>query len=175
MYIEAFRAKGDAMISAKTSVPQEQWISSSLWRKVINVMPIPCVDIIFQREDRSILYGWRLINPYNNVWALPGGRILYRENITQCAHRIARHYGLRFRELHLVGIFPVNFPKRSDITIAVAALKVSGQPKVDRFEFSRFAWFKTDPRRLATNYRRMVTKWTQVSKSADFLKHSRIL
>ena len=137
-------------------------------------MPIPCVDVIFQREDRSILYGWRLINPYNDVWALPGGRIAHRENIKQSARRIARHYGLRFRELYLVGVFPVNFPKRADISVAVAASEVSGEVVADGFEFSRFAWMKTPPKRLGANYGRMVAKWLEASKSKAFLTLNRL-
>lgn len=133
-------------------------------------MPITCVDVIFQREDRSILYGWRLISPYNNVWAFPGGRILRGENVKQCARRIARQYGLGLGEFYLVGVFPVNFPKRSDISITVAALKVSGEPKTDGFEFSKFAWSKTPPKRLGVNYGRMLAKWLAASKSKEFLR-----
>lgn len=162
------------MINAKTSVPPEQWISTSLWKEILNAISIPCVDVIFQREDRSILYGWRLINPYNNVWALPGGRILHREDIVQCAHRIAGHYGLRFRKLRLVGVFPVNFPKRADVSITVAALGLSGEPLVDGYEFSRFAWRKTPPKRLGANYGRMIAKWVAASKSKDFIKLSKL-
>ncbi len=137
-------------------------------------MPIPCVDVVFQREDSSILYGWRLINPYNEVWALPGGRILRGEYVKQCASRIAKQYGLEFEELYLVGVFPVNFPKRSDISITVAALKVAGEPKIDGFEFSKFVWKKDPPKRLGTNYARMITKWQAASKSKQFLKLNRL-
>jgi ADP-ribose pyrophosphatase YjhB (NUDIX family) len=167
-------AGGYAMMKARSSVPPEQWISSSLWNKIIDVMPIPCVDIIFQREDRSILYGWRLINPYNNVWALPGGRVLHGENIKHCADRIARQYGLGFKGLYLVGVFPVNFPRRADVSIAVAVSDLSGEPMVDGFEFSKFAWRKAPPNGLGANYGRMVVKWVAASKSKDFLRLNRL-
>jgi ADP-ribose pyrophosphatase YjhB (NUDIX family) len=73
-------------------ISKEKWIPPALWKRIINVMPLPCIDVIFQREDQSILYGWRLLSPYNNVWALLGGRLLYRENLAQCAKRIAREW-----------------------------------------------------------------------------------
>ena len=154
---------------------KENWIIPSLWKRIVKVLPLVCVDVVFQRDDLSILYGWRLINPYNDVWALPGGRIWHGESIKQCARRIAKEYGLRFEELCLIGVFPIKFPKRSDISIAVAASQVSGEPKVDGFEFSRFAWMKAPPRRLGANYRRMISKWQDASESKDFLELNRVL
>jgi ADP-ribose pyrophosphatase YjhB (NUDIX family) len=162
------------MISARKTVPLEQWIPSPLWKKIMSAMPIPCVDIIFQREDLSVLYGWRLISPYNNVWALPGGRVLHGENIKHCANRIARQYGLRFKHLYLVGVFPVNFPKRADLSVAVTALDLSGEPMVDGFEFSKFVSRKAPPKGLGANYRRMLVKWLAASKSRDFLKLNKL-
>jgi hypothetical protein len=64
----------------------------------------------------------------------------------------------------------VNFPKRSDISIAIAALKMSGGPKPDGFEFSKFTWRKTPPNRIGANYHRMVAKWLAASKSREFLR-----
>jgi len=81
---------------------------------------------------------------------------------------------LRFRDLYLVCVFPVNFPKRADITMAVAALGASGEPMVDGFEFSKFAWRKTPPQRLGVNYGRMVARWLAASKSKDFLRLNRL-
>jgi len=149
---------------------KDRWIHPSLWRKIVKVLPLACVDVLFQRDDHSILYGWRLINPYNDVWALPGGRMWHGESVKQCARRIAKEYGLRFEGLYLVGVFPVKFPKRSDVSIAVAVSHISGEPRVDGFEFSRFAWMKTPPVRLGANYRRMVSKWQDASESRDFLR-----
>jgi hypothetical protein len=57
-----------------------------------------------------------------------GGRMLYREDLSSAARRIAQEYGLEFKRLHLVGVFPVSFPNRSDVTVVLAALTVSGEP-----------------------------------------------
>ena len=159
---------------ALKNIPEEKWIPRALWKRIIKVMPLPCVDVIFQREDRSILFGWRLLSPYNNVWALPGGRLLYHESLKQCAKRIAREYGLRFEELYLNGVFPVSFRKRSDVTISLAAQDATGDPKPDGVEFSKFVWSKRAPHGVGGNYRRMVTKWLAASKSEDFLKLNRL-
>jgi ADP-ribose pyrophosphatase YjhB (NUDIX family) len=158
------------VIKSRKVLMKEHWISPSLWKRIVEVLPLACVDVLLQRDDSSILYGWRLINPYNDVWALPGGRVWRGESIKQCARRIAKEYGLRFQALCLIGVFPIKFPRRSDISIAVAALQISGEPEVDGFEFSRFAWMKAPPQRLGANYKRMVSKWQSVSGSKDFLR-----
>jgi ADP-ribose pyrophosphatase YjhB (NUDIX family) len=161
--------------SQKPSVSEEDWIPTKLWNKITERMPIPCVDIIFQRPDGRILYGWRLIPPYRNVWALLGGRIIRGENLLQSASRIAKEYGLTFERLYLNGVFPVNFPKRSDIVISLVARHISGKPRVDEFEFSKFTWSRTPPKRLGKNYLRMVRKWNHVAESNDFLTRNRVL
>lgn len=160
---------------SKADVPRKKWLSNKFWSRVVKAIPIACVDVIFQRRDRSILFGWRLISPYNDVWALPGGRLLYGENLLQCASRIAQEYGLEYGELHLNGVFPVRFPKRSDIAICLAALSVSGDPRVDGVEFSKFAWSKKPPKRLGLNYLHMVKHWQRASDSKDFLHLTRLL
>jgi hypothetical protein len=48
---------------------------------------------------------------------------------------------------------------RSDIAIAVAAPDSYDEPHVDNQEFSSFAWLNMSPKRLGSNYRRMLEKW----------------
>ncbi|MGA3110153.1 MAG: NUDIX domain-containing protein [Candidatus Bathyarchaeia archaeon] len=160
--------------SAKPGVSKEDWIPTRLWNKIIERMPIPCVDIIFQRPDSRILYGWRLISPYRNLWALLGGRIFRGEGLLQCASRIAKEYGLTFDQLYLNGVFPVNFPKRSDIVISLVANYISGEPRVDKFEFSKFTWSRTPPKRLGKNYLLMVRRWNHVTESKNFIRRNRL-
>jgi len=76
--------------------------------------------LILQRDDHSVLYGYRLIDPYARKWSLIGGRFLYGESLMERARRIAGEYGMGFRDLYLVGVFPVKFNARSDVSIAVA-------------------------------------------------------
>jgi ADP-ribose pyrophosphatase YjhB (NUDIX family) len=138
-------------------------------------MPIACVDLIFEREDRSILYGWRVIRPYSGTWALVGGRLLHRENLIACARRIAREYGLGFRDLYLVGVFPITFPGRSDLVVSLAALGPTGDATVDNVEFSKFVWSRRVPSRLGMNYRRMLSKWVAARESRAFLQLNKVL
>jgi ADP-ribose pyrophosphatase YjhB (NUDIX family) len=161
--------------SSKPGVSEEDWIPTKLWKKITEKMPIPCVDLIFQRPNNAILYGWRLIAPYRRVWALLGGRIIRGEDLLECAFRIAKEYGLIFDRLYLNGVFPVNFPGRSDIAISLAALDILGEPRIDGVEFSKFNWSQNPPKRIGQNYLRMVRNWNRISKSRSSLRITRLL
>jgi ADP-ribose pyrophosphatase YjhB (NUDIX family) len=165
----------DVKLSVKKRGPTRSWLSEKSWNYIVKTMSIPCVDMIFQRQDGSILFGWRLIKPYGNVWALPGGRILRGENLLQCAARIGKEYGLSFERLYLNGVFPINFQRRVDIPICLAARQVSGDPLVDDFEFSKFIWRKNPPTQAGTNYVLMVSKWQRASTSREFLGLNRLM
>jgi len=120
-----------AYLQRAKRIRPDKWLSPNLWNALTKHMPIACVDMIFEREDRSILYGWRIISPYSRTWALPGGRLLHRENLIACAKRIAREYGLGFGNLYLVGVFPTTFSRRSDLVVSLAALRPTGDATVD--------------------------------------------
>jgi ADP-ribose pyrophosphatase YjhB (NUDIX family) len=147
---------------------QKNWLEEDLWNKVKLRLPIATLDIIFER-DNKILYGYRRIAPYRNVWAFIGGRILFGEGLADCIHRISSEYGLQTKKAYLVGVFPIAFRSRSDVAIAVAAPEVQGEPLVDGFEFSSFIWRGTPPERLGANYRRMLEKWRLMRENKGIL------
>jgi ADP-ribose pyrophosphatase YjhB (NUDIX family) len=159
--------------AAKPSLPRQKWLPTELWNRVLKMMPIPCVDTILENAKREILLGWRLILPYRNVWALPGGRIMKGEHIAQTSKRVLAEYGLSAQQLFLVGVFPVNFPSRSDVTICVASRSPEGQPCADGIEFSKFKWTKQLPEPIGANYTRMISRWRQISRSAEILPNFR--
>jgi ADP-ribose pyrophosphatase YjhB (NUDIX family) len=82
-------------------------------------MPIPCVDVIVER-DAEILLGFRAIVPYKNVWALPGGRILKDEHPEGAVTRNLKEICISADIRGLVGVFTVRFSRhpqrRHDIT-----------------------------------------------------------
>jgi hypothetical protein len=100
--------------------------------------------------------------------------MLRGENLLQSASRIAREYGLRFGRLYLNGVFPINFPNRADIAISLAAHSVSGEARVDGYEFSRFVWASKPPKGLGWNYLRMVRNWSHAAKSKEFIRLNRL-
>jgi len=149
-------------------IPSDKWLDEELWRKVKLRLPIATLDIIFER-DGKVLYGYRRIPPYRNVWAFIGGRILFGEKLSDTIRRISTEYGMKVEKAYLVGVFPITFRTRSDIAIAVAAPDSYGEPHVDNYEFSSFAWLKTPPKRLGSNYRRMLEKWKVIRENKEIL------
>jgi ADP-ribose pyrophosphatase YjhB (NUDIX family) len=102
-------------------IPSDKWLDEELWNKVKLRLPIATLDIIFERDEK-VLYGYRRIPPYRNVWAFIGGRILFGEGLSDTIRKISTEYGMRVDKAYLVGVFPITFRARSDIAIGVAAL-----------------------------------------------------
>jgi len=110
-------------------IPSDKWLDEELWNKVKLRLPIATLDIIFERDEK-VLYGYRRIPPYRNVWAFIGGRILFGEGLSDTIRKISTEYGMRVDKAYLVGVFPITFRARSDIAIAVAAPDSYGEPDV---------------------------------------------
>ncbi len=132
------------------------------------------MDVLLQKRDGSILYGYRIIRPYQNTWALIGGRFLHGEKLSQAATRISDEYNIRFDELCLVGVFTTESEGRSDLIVAVAALNAYGDPIADGKEFSQMVWKRRPPTNLGSHYRRIVLRWKKVKSSSSFTKLNKI-
>jgi ADP-ribose pyrophosphatase YjhB (NUDIX family) len=129
-------------------IPSDKWLDEELWNKVKLRLPIATLDIIFEM-DGKVLYGYRRILPYMNVWAFIGGRILFGEGLSDTIKRISTEYGMKVDKAYPVGVFPITFRTHSDIAIAVAAPDPYGEPHVDNYEFSSFVWLDTPKISLA--------------------------
>ena len=151
-----------------------EWMPDRLWNQVKRHMPIPCVDVIAEDSRGKIFVGWRQIPPYRNVWALPGGRVRKGERLQAAAKRILAEYGLAAHGLFLVGVFPIRFPSRSDLTVCVAARYPMGEARPDGREFSDFRWTRRLPRGIGANYRRMIVQWNKMKRNPQVLQFSRL-
>lgn len=147
---------------AVVDVRGRKLIPSELWEKILASIPIPCVDIIVYRtvnRERQVLLGYRMIPPYADCWALPGGRIVKGESLRDTANRQLREIGLRpTGNYALVGVYPVNFRHRSDVTISLSTqLRSREEPRPTK-ELIRYAWRPLGhlPSRLGGNYRAML-------------------
>lgn len=146
----------------KSAIDGLERLSERYWRLFVLSMPIPCVDIIVEKQSR-ILMGFRAIDPYKNFWALPGGRILKQEHPEDTVKRVLTGINITARIRSLVGIFPMRFPrhplKRYDITLCYGSEWVVGEPRPDS-ELVRFGWFPSRrlPARIGGNYRKMIEK-----------------
>jgi 8-oxo-dGTP diphosphatase len=140
--------------------PPEGLLPDSKWKAVLRSMPIPCVDLVVEK-DAKVLLGFRMIRPYRNVWALPGGRIRKHEYPRETAERNLREIGISAKPEGFVGIFPVKFPrdpdKRYDITLCYRYRWTRGEP-TSTSELGRLEWFspKRLPARTGANYHKMI-------------------
>jgi ADP-ribose pyrophosphatase YjhB (NUDIX family) len=154
----------------KRTVLHEDWMPDKVWRQVKRLIPIPCVDVLLENSKGEILVGWRRIPPYQNVWALPGGRVYRGESLRDASMRILAGYGLSSGSLFVVGIFPVKFPTRADFTVCLASNKPKGLARPDGYEFSSFKWKKRVPSKIGANYARMILKWQRLRRNARALE-----
>jgi len=157
----------------RSSRPRE-WIPEHMWRQVKRSIPIPCVDVILENSRGELLLGWRKIAPYSNVWATPGGRVFRGESLRKAGRRILLEYGLSAHDLFLVGVFPVKFPTRADVTICLASNKPAGIPIADGYEFSSFKWTRKVPSWTGANYVKMILRWRLLRRNAQALRFTKI-
>ena len=137
-------------------------IPPKLWKNILASIPIACVDVIVCRRvkaERHVLLGYRKIPPYRDCWALPGGRIVKKESLHETARRQLEEIGLcPSGDYRLVGVYPVNFKRRSDITISLSTYLLSLQEPKPTRELARYIWRPLNdlPSRLGSNYRTML-------------------
>ena len=96
------------------------------------------------------------------------------ENLRNAAKRIINEYGLKATNLFLVGVFPVKFSTRADVTICLASNRISGNAIADGYEFSSFKWTTNIPAKTGGNYRKMIRKWRLLERNPQALSYLRI-
>jgi 8-oxo-dGTP diphosphatase len=143
-------------------VKPRKTIPEKLWKTIVATMAIACVDLIVHRtvnHGTRVLLGYRKIYPYRDCWALPGGRMIKNETLREAANRQLEEIGLRPTDNYrLVGVYPVNFKRRSDISICLSTRLPSRQEPRTTSELVRYVWRPLNglPSRLGSNYRTML-------------------
>ena len=107
------------------------------YKNIYSRVPRLCVDLII-RNDSGVLMTLRDIEPYKDLWHLPGGTVLYGETIEAAAKRVARQeLGIEVEVAGSAGY--IEYPSEMKIkgwgwTITIEALCVikSGEFKLDR-------------------------------------------
>ena len=81
-------------------IPKEQYT------KIIEVLPVLCVDIIIQNPQGEFLLIKRANEPLKDQWWVIGGRVLKGETLKQAAIRkIEEEVGLEATDVKLVGYY----------------------------------------------------------------------
>lgn len=61
-------------------------IKAKLYKKILAVMPIPCIDMVII-SDKKFLLVKRKNNPAKGKWCIPGGRVFKGETLHQAVRR----------------------------------------------------------------------------------------
>jgi|APSaa5957512622_1039677.scaffolds.fasta_scaffold40349_1 colanic acid biosynthesis protein WcaH len=89
-------------------------INNDLYRQIVQVMPIPCVDIIVVDKDGQVLLARRTNEPAKGEWWFPGGRVHYLETrLAAATRKLREECGLEASNFFELGVFDV-IVERSD-------------------------------------------------------------
>lgn len=89
-------------------------IHEGLYRQILSVMPIVCIDIVIRNETGQYLLARRKNEPLKGEWWVVGGRILHGESVRKACTRKAREeVGLDITKLRFLGFYEDVFDKNS--------------------------------------------------------------
>ena len=140
-------------------------IPTGFYRKIVDVIPILCVDVVIREKDRFLLVK-RTNEPVKGRWWVPGGRVLKGETITTAVKRkMKEELGVNVRPLEPLGYYENSFKKNEfglesgihTVSIVFLAELLSSKVKLDnqssawRFSKSLPRDFKVKPFGLEVN------------------------
>ncbi len=98
-------------------------IPDELYSQILQVMPIPCVDLLVSNAEGRVLLLKRKNAPAQGEWWFPGGRVHFGETRAVAAVRkLKEECGLEPASIHELGTFDVilemgpGYPPRHGIT-----------------------------------------------------------
>ena len=129
-----------------THLPEEDY------RRVVESVPILCVDLIIKRDGRALLVR-RTNQPLKGEWWVPGGRVRKDETIFEAARRKAwDEVGMVLLGIECIGIYEDNYPISSmgvPMHCVSVILTANGIGKVKlNSEADEFMWNTMLPTRL---------------------------
>ena len=87
-------------------------IQSELYRDILEVLPILCIDLVIQNEDGEYLLTKRKNEPLKGEWWVIGGRVFKGETLEECARRkISEELSINIGSLECIGYYEDQFDK----------------------------------------------------------------
>ena len=87
-------------------------IQSELYRDILEVLPILCIDLVIQNEDGEYLLIKRKNEPLKGEWWVIGGRVVKGETLEECARRkISEELSINIGSLECIGYYEDQFDK----------------------------------------------------------------
>jgi colanic acid biosynthesis protein WcaH len=117
------------------------FIEAELYNRILQVLPIACVDIVLLNNKDEILLLKRLNEPSKNEWWFPGGRILKGEKRIDAVERILRQEcGIHAEDIHEFGTYElIQQPKHGITTVFIATSGGNTQVALDE-QSGDFRW-----------------------------------
>jgi colanic acid biosynthesis protein WcaH len=111
------------------------WVSEELYSRILQVMPIPCVDLLVVGDADKVLLVLRRNEPAAGQWWFPGGRVLFGEERREAAKRkLEQECGLVSTQFQEVGTFDILFNIRQGERVhsitTLFKLKVGPEPNI---------------------------------------------
>ena len=132
-------------------------IPDHIYRDIISVIPIVCVDIVIRNESEKVLLARRTNEPLKNQWWVVGGRIKSGESARQaCIRKTFEEVGLEIDELQFIGFFEDVFDKNSfNVTKPYHTISLVFETRVTTkqvihldAQHSEWEWFDALPKRF---------------------------
>lgn len=141
----------------KENFYQKGFINEKEYKKIINLMPILCIDFLI-RKDKNYLLIKRLEEPLKEEFWLPGGRLRIFETIEEASERIQlKEIGRYFTDINLIAFSNYFFKKNSSsrachtpTLLYEIIVNDYFEPVLDCFH-SEYKWSKKLPQILIKN------------------------
>lgn len=89
-------------------------IPDGLYKQILSVLPVVCVDIVIRNESGQYLLARRKNEPLKGEWWVVGGRILHGEAVREaCVRKTLEEVGLEIDEMRFLGFYEDVFDKNS--------------------------------------------------------------
>jgi ADP-ribose pyrophosphatase YjhB (NUDIX family) len=131
------------------------WIDARLYKKIVEVMPIPTVDAITTYKKKFLLL-LRNNSPVKDNWWLPGGRIMRNENFDMAVLRqLYEETDLKGWIKRRVGVINQIFPEVHTISIYYH-VEVDDDEVILNEEHREYRWVLEVPENRHPYLRKMV-------------------
>ena len=142
-----------------------QKIEQELYDKILELMPILCVDIVIEYQDKVLLVK-RKNQPAKGQWWFPGGRVFKGETIEQAAVRNGiEEVGLGCDFKNILGIEETYFERTEDMNFDIHTINVTveldlvkyKEPAIDK-DHSEFMWTNSNSKEFHHSIQNILLK-----------------
>jgi colanic acid biosynthesis protein WcaH len=134
-------------------------IPEDLYRKIVSVLPILCVDVVIRNKKGMCLLMRRRNEPLEGEWWVPGGRVLLGESILNaCRRKLSEEVGIGLGEHEFLGFYEDKFDTNSfgerkmyHTLSLVFQIHISNEEEMEiklDSQHTEWGWFDNLPERL---------------------------